>query len=129
VIARQDLFDRLKAETEVFSTFGGDPVASSAALAVLDVIEDERLIESAKRMGDELMEALRGLEVGEVRGSGLLVGVELEGPQHVEDAREPHARRWHPHQAHGPRGTVLKIRARAGRTFRAASTSSSRGIG
>jgi 4-aminobutyrate aminotransferase-like enzyme len=80
VIARQDLFDRLKAETEVFSTFGGDPVASSAALAVLDVIEDERLTESAKWLGDEVMEALRGLEVGEVRGSGLLVCVELEGP-------------------------------------------------
>jgi 4-aminobutyrate aminotransferase-like enzyme len=51
VIARQELFDRLKVETEVFSIFGGNPVAAPAALAVLDVIEDERLIENAKRVG------------------------------------------------------------------------------
>ena len=60
VIARQELFDRLKEETEVFSTFGGNPVAARAALAVLDVIEDERLIENAERVGEELMDALRG---------------------------------------------------------------------
>jgi hypothetical protein len=53
VIARQELFDRLKAETKVFSTFGGNPVAALAALAVLDVIEDERLIENAKRVGED----------------------------------------------------------------------------
>jgi 4-aminobutyrate aminotransferase-like enzyme/Ser/Thr protein kinase RdoA (MazF antagonist) len=85
VIARQELFDLLKAETEVFSTFGGNPVAARAALAVLDVIEDERLIENAKSVGEELIEALRGLNVGEVRGRGLLVGVELESADLAED--------------------------------------------
>jgi 4-aminobutyrate aminotransferase-like enzyme/Ser/Thr protein kinase RdoA (MazF antagonist) len=85
VIARQELFNRLKAETEVFSTFGGNPVAARAALAVLDVIEDERLIENAKSVGEELIEALRGLNVGEVRGRGLLVGVELESADLAED--------------------------------------------
>ena len=68
VIARQELFDRLKEETEVFSTFGGNPVAARAALAVLDVIEDERLVEKVTRVGEELIAALRDLDIGEVRG-------------------------------------------------------------
>ncbi len=85
VIARQELFDRMKAETEVFSTFGGNPVAARAALAVLDVIDDERLIENAKRVGEDLVDALRGLDIGKVRGRGLLVGVELESAERAEE--------------------------------------------
>src|SRR6185369_2028390 len=77
VIARQELFDRLKEETEVFSTFGGNPVATRAALAVLNVIEEERLVDNARVVGSELLEALREFNIGEVRGRGLLVGVEL----------------------------------------------------
>jgi 4-aminobutyrate aminotransferase-like enzyme/Ser/Thr protein kinase RdoA (MazF antagonist) len=110
VIARQDLFDRLKEETEVFSTFGGNPVAARAALAVLDVIDDERLIENAKKVGEELLSALRGLDIGEVRGLGLLVGVELESAEraeavvnHMRDASVLINRT-------GPKDNVLKIR-------------------
>ena len=47
VITRAELADRLAAETEFFSTFGGNPVACVAALAVLDVIEDEGLVGNA----------------------------------------------------------------------------------
>ena len=74
----------MRAETEVFSTFGGNPVAARAALAVLDVIEDEQLIENAKRVGEELLAALRDLKIGEVRGRGLLVGVELGSSEVAE---------------------------------------------
>jgi len=74
----------LRAETEVFSTFGGNPVAARAALAVLDVIEYEQLIENAKRVGEELLAALRDLKIGEVRGRGLLVGVELGSSEVAE---------------------------------------------
>jgi acetylornithine/succinyldiaminopimelate/putrescine aminotransferase len=42
------------------------------------VIDDERLTENAKRVGEELLQALRGLDIGEDRGRGLLVGVQLE---------------------------------------------------
>ncbi len=104
VIARQELFDRLKEETEVFSTFGGNPVAARAALAVLDVIEDERLVEHAKRVGEELIAALRDLNIGEVRGRGLLIGVELESRRARGGRRERDARRRRPHQPHGPTG-------------------------
>jgi 4-aminobutyrate aminotransferase-like enzyme/Ser/Thr protein kinase RdoA (MazF antagonist) len=67
---------------EFFSTFGGNPVSCAAGLAVLDVVEDERLPERALRVGRRLVEGLRRLQerhpvVGDVRGSGLFLGVEL----------------------------------------------------
>jgi 4-aminobutyrate aminotransferase-like enzyme len=110
VIARQELFDRLKAETEVFSTFGGNPVAARAAIAVLDVIEDEGLIENAKRVGEELIEALRALNIGDVRGRGLLVGVELESAERAEDVVNLMREAGVLINRTGPRENVLKIR-------------------
>jgi 4-aminobutyrate aminotransferase-like enzyme/Ser/Thr protein kinase RdoA (MazF antagonist) len=110
VIARQELFDRLKEETEVFSTFGGNPVAACAALAVLDVIEDERLVQHVARVGEELIDALRGLGIGEVRGRGLLVGVELESPELAEDVVNRMRDAGVLANRTGPRGDVLKIR-------------------
>jgi len=82
VIARGELFARLAEQTRVFSTFGGNPVAARAAIAVLDVIEDERLVENAARVGDRLRRSFDGLRerspaILAVRGRGLLVGVEL----------------------------------------------------
>jgi 4-aminobutyrate aminotransferase-like enzyme len=67
---------------EFFSTFGGNPVSCAAGLAVLDVVEEEKLQERALRVGRHLVEGLRGLQdrhtiVGDVRGSGLFLGVEL----------------------------------------------------
>jgi 4-aminobutyrate aminotransferase-like enzyme len=84
VIARRELFEALAAETSVFSTFGGNPVAARAALAVLDVIEDERLVERAERVGARLLDALGELPAAAVRGVGLLVGVELETGEQAE---------------------------------------------
>jgi 4-aminobutyrate aminotransferase-like enzyme len=110
VIARQELFDRLKAETEVFSTFGGNPVAACAALGVLDVIEDERLIEHVASVGEELIAALSDLNIGDVRGRGLLVGVELESPEPAEDVVNRMRDRGVLINRTGPHGHVLKIR-------------------
>jgi 4-aminobutyrate aminotransferase len=62
------------------STFGGNPLACAAALATIDVIEDERLPERAERIGRRLLHALRACEielVGDVRGIGLAIGIEL----------------------------------------------------
>jgi 4-aminobutyrate aminotransferase-like enzyme len=65
-----------------FSTFGGNPVCCAAALAVLDVVEEEDLVERARSLGEYTMKELRIMAekyelVGEVRGKGLLVGIEL----------------------------------------------------
>jgi 4-aminobutyrate aminotransferase-like enzyme/Ser/Thr protein kinase RdoA (MazF antagonist) len=91
VIARAAIVDAFAASTHFFSTFGGNPVASQAALAVLDVIEDERLVEHAGRVGAYLGSELRGLAaeqpaIAAVRGSGLLVGIELVSVDGSPDA-------------------------------------------
>jgi 4-aminobutyrate aminotransferase-like enzyme/Ser/Thr protein kinase RdoA (MazF antagonist) len=82
VVARAELVDRLAAETTFFSTFGGNPVACIAAIAVLDVLEDERLVENAASVGAWLRGELARLAkshraIGDVRGRGLMIGVEL----------------------------------------------------
>ena len=60
------------------TTFGGQPLAARAALAVLDVMERERVPERAARAGDRLTEALAKVNgVAGVRGAGLLIAVEL----------------------------------------------------
>lgn len=66
------------------STFGGNPLSSAAALAVLDVIEEEHLLEQAQKMGTFFMEGLSPFvdkysQVLEVRGKGLMVGMVVEG--------------------------------------------------
>ncbi len=65
------------------TTFGGNHLACAAALAVLDVMERERLVENAARVGDFLLQGIRDLHlphVVDVRGRGLMIGVELDVP-------------------------------------------------
>jgi 4-aminobutyrate aminotransferase-like enzyme len=67
---------------EFFSTFGGNPVACAAGLAVLDVLEEEHLQENALRVGTYLKNGLQRLQeryklIGDVRGLGLFLGVDL----------------------------------------------------
>jgi acetylornithine/N-succinyldiaminopimelate aminotransferase len=67
------------------TTFGGNPLATRAALAVLDAIEQERLVTHAAELGQQLLEGFReqlaGLTgVKEIRGLGLMIGIELDRP-------------------------------------------------
>ena len=63
------------------TTFGGNHLACSAALAVLDVIEQEALVENAAQVGAYLMEELKKFpQIKEVRGRGLMIGLEFEEP-------------------------------------------------
>ncbi|MBI3762186.1 MAG: aminotransferase class III-fold pyridoxal phosphate-dependent enzyme [Chloroflexi bacterium] len=67
------------------TTFGGNPVSCAAALATLDVIESERLVENAAARGEQLQVGLRALGsdypfVGDVRGKGLMTGIEFVKP-------------------------------------------------
>ena len=63
------------------STFGGNPLACECALAAMDVLEQEHLIERSNEMGNYFMQELKDINsphVKEVRGKGLLIGVELK---------------------------------------------------
>jgi acetylornithine aminotransferase len=67
------------------STFGGNPLATRAALSVLDVMENENLIDNATKMGNYIVEQFRskldGVEgITNIRGLGLMIGVELSEP-------------------------------------------------
>ena len=76
------------------TTFGGNHLACTAALAVLDVMEKENLVENARTIGEYLMSELKKLQaspegkhITDVRGRGLMVGVEFDIPQ--TDVRKP----------------------------------------
>jgi 4-aminobutyrate aminotransferase-like enzyme/Ser/Thr protein kinase RdoA (MazF antagonist) len=82
VVTTRAIADRFDEHAEYFSTTGGNPVACASALAVLDVLQDEDLVVRAERVGERIMEGLRQLAdqhtlIGDVRGSGLFIGVEL----------------------------------------------------
>lgn len=62
------------------TTFGGNHLACAAAIAVLDVMEEEKLVENAAEVGEYLIEELKKIDgLKEVRGRGLMIGVEIEG--------------------------------------------------
>src|SRR5216684_1106878 len=82
VITTPDIANSFNNGMEFFSTFGGNPVACAAGLAVLDVLEEESLQQHALRVGTYLIEGLKALQarhalIGDVRGSGLFLGIDL----------------------------------------------------
>ncbi len=123
LVVRPDLLAAVPRQTELFSTFGGNPVACSAALAVLDVIEAEGLVQRAGQTGSYLRQGLLGLAdshelIGDVRGTGLLIGVELVTDRQARRPAAAQARQLTEAMrqrgvllgATGPDGNVLKIR-------------------
>ncbi|MGX1352086.1 4-aminobutyrate aminotransferase-like enzyme [Bradyrhizobium elkanii] len=123
VAMRAALLDGFAAEVKYFNTFGGNPVAAAAGLAVLDVIEDEGLMQNAGEVGRHLIDGLREIgnrhmTIGDVRGAGLFIGLELVRDR---DNKEPAPelasllinrlrRRGILIGAAGPFGSTLKIR-------------------
>ncbi|POA98151.1 4-aminobutyrate--2-oxoglutarate transaminase [Chromobacterium sinusclupearum] len=91
VTGRADIMDA-PAPGGLGGTYAGNPLAVAAALAVLDVIESEKLTERAQRLGDALKEKLNSLKsavphIAEVRGLGAMVAVEFNQPgSHTPDA-------------------------------------------
>jgi 4-aminobutyrate aminotransferase-like enzyme len=123
VVAKPAVLEDFSKRARYFNTFGGNPVSCAAGLAVLEVIENERLMANAEDVGSYLREGLNKLAVlnssiGEVRGAGLFIGMELVEDQ---EARRPNSaftsrvvnglRERHVLiSASGPHGHVLKIR-------------------
>ncbi len=82
VVSRRDLVSAFAERSGYFNTFGGNPVSCAAALAVLDVIEDERLQENALNVGQHIVDRLLGLArkhecIGDIRGTGLFLALDL----------------------------------------------------
>jgi len=85
VVTRPEILEPFCATTGYFNTFGGNPVAAAAGLAVLDVIEDEGLIGNANQIGGQLRAGIRELAgrhpgIGDVRSAGLFIGIEFSLP-------------------------------------------------
>jgi 4-aminobutyrate aminotransferase-like enzyme len=82
VVARADLLNEFRDTSMYFNTFGGNPVSCEVGMAVLDVLEQEKLLENAVSVGDYVQQGLRSLQdkhglIGDVRGSGLFFGLDL----------------------------------------------------
>ncbi|MEO1204017.1 MAG: aminotransferase class III-fold pyridoxal phosphate-dependent enzyme, partial [Pseudomonadota bacterium] len=93
VVTRRDIVDAFADTGDYFNTFGGNPVSAAAGLAVLDVIEQEDLVRNAAETGGALIDEFRALGerhelVGDVRGNGLYIGLELVLDR---DSKEPAA--------------------------------------
>jgi acetylornithine aminotransferase len=74
------------------TTFGGNPVAAAAALAVIETIEKDGLLDSATKVGEVLRDGLAHQHVTEIRGRGLLIGLDLDADvaPKVVDAAQAH---------------------------------------
>jgi 4-aminobutyrate aminotransferase-like enzyme/aminoglycoside phosphotransferase (APT) family kinase protein len=89
VVCTEEIAESFSKGVEFFSSFGGNPVSCEIGLAVLEVIEEEGLQENARIVGDYYLELFRELQknhscIGDVRGSGLFLGVELVKPGTTE---------------------------------------------
>lgn len=123
LITRSEIAAEMVDRTTLFSTFGGNPVSASAALAVLDVIEDERVLERVRTAGRALRSGISEIaadhpEIGDVRGVGLACGVEFVKDVASRAPDGPRARAVRDQLRHhgvlvgttGRHGNVLKIR-------------------
>jgi 4-aminobutyrate aminotransferase-like enzyme len=115
VITRRELLEKFQRDTGFFSTFGGNPVAAAAGLAVLDVLDKERLVENARVTGEYFIRRLKELAqthsaIRDVRGAGLMVGAELTDRATTKRVVNGLRERGVLTGSEGPNGNVLKLR-------------------
>ena len=115
VITRRDIAQAFADETVFFSTFGGNQVSVAAALAVLDVIDDERILDRTRVAGAALLEAIMATSSGhpaivDVRGVGLAIGVECRDRATARAIKEGLRTRGVLIGTSGRDGNVLKVR-------------------
>ena len=123
VVTTREIADAFDTGMEYFNTFGGNPVSCAVGLAVLDVIEEEGLRAHALDVGTRFRDGLAGLAarhalVGDVRGLGLFIGVELvrdrdslePATQEAADVIDEMRERGILLSTDGPFGNVIKIK-------------------
>jgi 4-aminobutyrate aminotransferase-like enzyme len=123
LIAKPEVLQDFALRARYFNTFGGNPVSCAAGLAVLEVMEDERLMQNAASVGGYMKQGLAELakqysSIGQVRGAGFFIGVDLVKDQQSHEPDPDFAirlvnglrKRFVLIGASGPLGHVLKIR-------------------
>jgi len=123
MVTRPDILERFGEEARYFNTFGGNPVSCAAALATLNVIQKNHLQQNASAVGEHLLAGFCKLAekhdiIGDVRGDGLFLGIELvhdrrtKAPAREETSRVVNGMRQRGVliSTTGPRGNVLKVR-------------------
>ncbi|HUZ31780.1 MAG TPA: aspartate aminotransferase family protein [Xanthobacteraceae bacterium] len=90
------VFDRMDRAVAHGSTFGGNDLAMAAGIATLDVLDSEHLVENAARMGEQLLQAFRAMVpryefLSQVRGKGLMIGIEFGPPRSLKLRASWHA--------------------------------------
>ncbi len=98
VVTREDIMHQFRSKNLYFNTFGANPVACAAALATLDVVEEEQLIENAGEVGAYSKKQFKRLkkrfkDIGDVRGSGLFFGGEFVRSRKSREANEKLAKK------------------------------------
>ncbi|KQU66769.1 hypothetical protein ASC75_09120 [Aminobacter sp. DSM 101952] len=123
LVTTRDIADRFNNGMEYFNTFGGNPVSCAAGLAVLDVIERDRLRDNAADVGAYLVGRFRDMQtryevIGDVRGMGLFLGIELVTDRRTREPATAFARKVNDGArargvligTEGPHDNVLKMR-------------------
>jgi 4-aminobutyrate aminotransferase-like enzyme/Ser/Thr protein kinase RdoA (MazF antagonist) len=115
VVTRREIAATFAEETVFFSTFGGNPVSAAAAVAVLDVLRDERVMERVTIAGATLRDGIRAMAgrypaIVEVRGAGLAIGVGFPDAATTSAVKEGLRERGVLVGTCGRRGDVLKVR-------------------
>jgi len=82
VVTTAELMERFTSQNMYFNTFGGNEVSAAAGMAVLNVLQEDRLLENAQVVGDYVISGMRKLQekhqiIGDVRGKGMFFGVEM----------------------------------------------------
>lgn len=123
VVTGTDIMAAFRTTFRYFNTFGGNPVSCAAAMAVLDELQDQNLVDQARLVGDHALKRLKSLQekydvIGDIRGSGLVFGAEMvvdrqsKKPAGDFTDRVVNAMRNHGilHSRLGPHKNTLKIR-------------------
>lgn len=123
VVTTREVADAFDNGMEYFNTFGGNPVSCAAGLAVIDVIERDRLRDNAAEIGTYLVQRFRQMQaryevIGDVRGMGLFLGIELVSDRTLKTPATALARRINDGArargvligTEGPHDNVLKMR-------------------
>ena len=115
VITTHEIAQAFNKQYGYFNTFGGNPVAAAAGLAVIKYIQEHRLIEHAKSVGSYFKDGLEQLAsslnmIEDVRGSGLFIGVELRSNGAASEALEGLLSEGILAGQTGPDNNVIKLR-------------------